>query len=215
MLRQPQSLINLRMFLVSMILGFLAAMSIAQTVPWLPELSRTLLTEKAPPPPPHWPEAWAPPDFRRQYQRGFGVYEHIYMLRVNHGIAYRRFGWPWPAFQVVSGWSHREPYDFEMSVIDTGIRYPSWASPNRTPVISGTDLDRIPVSPLWLGLLANSGVLSLAFGAVGLAINCLRYVFLKGRRLETCPRCNYDIAGLSRCPECGMDRNGVAAQLGS
>lgn len=62
---------------------------------------------------------------------------------------------------------------------------------------------RLPVSPIWSGLLVDSA----AYGAVGWLVvfgpGALRR--LSRRRRGACAGCGYDLRGLTPCPECGIE----------
>jgi hypothetical protein len=61
----------------------------------------------------------------------------------------------------------------------------------------------IPLKPFWPGLLANA----LVFGVLGGTL-VLRLAGLRRRRRQSrgqCLKCGYALAGLTKCPECGME----------
>jgi len=80
-------------------------------------------------------------------------------------------------------------------------------------MIAENDLDTpkrpLPMVPVWPGALVNSVVFALPLA--------LPMVFVwGGRRIGRirggrCLRCGYDLAGLTKCPECGSERVGVRA----
>jgi hypothetical protein len=66
-------------------------------------------------------------------------------------------------------------------------------------------LRRLPVRPVWPGLLVDST----AFGAVWLGLMlCFATLYSRRSRLGHCPRCGYDLKHdlAAGCPECGWGR---------
>lgn len=61
----------------------------------------------------------------------------------------------------------------------------------------------LPLSPIWAGLLINTGVFSAAWFSLFLAVSLGR-TYMRRRR-GRCVRCGYDLRGSAgpRCPECG------------
>lgn len=69
---------------------------------------------------------------------------------------------------------------------------------------------RLPISPIWLGLVANTGLFALLWwiGVVGFVV--VRSRLRQGR--DRCPRCAYNLSGqvTQGCSECGWKRGGPA-----
>lgn len=58
-----------------------------------------------------------------------------------------------------------------------------------------------PYQPLWLGLTANALLVSTPIVAILLVLRHARRRWRASR--NRCPRCAYQMSGLTRCPECG------------
>jgi len=108
-------------------------------------------------------------------------------------------GWP-----LLSAWYslQRQPFSGRTTV-EGGIALP-YAPKGRYLPVSTYQLRALPLRPIWTGLLVNTvfyaALWFIPLGGVGLVRRWRR------RRRGQCPRCAYDLAGLTSgqpCPECG------------
>lgn len=60
---------------------------------------------------------------------------------------------------------------------------------------------KVPVSPLWMGLVVNALLFAIPVLAGTWVVACARR--RRRRRLGLCLKCAYSVKGLERCPECG------------
>jgi hypothetical protein len=71
------------------------------------------------------------------------------------------------------------------------------------PRVSATPLWALPVSPLFPGFLLNTLFYA---GLLGLPLLCFPLRRIRRRAKGRCEECNYVLAGLEACPECGAAR---------
>lgn len=78
--------------------------------------------------------------------------------------------------------------------------------PFQTAPLTASVPRRLPLRPVWHGLLANvvlfSLLISAAFATAGRGVRARR------RHRNLCERCGYDVHGLATCPECGRATGG-------
>lgn len=63
---------------------------------------------------------------------------------------------------------------------------------------------RLPLSPIWSGLLVNTALYGTAAWLVAFGPGVVRRALR--RRRKACQACGYDLRALPRCPECGQER---------
>lgn len=83
----------------------------------------------------------------------------------------------------------------DQSILECGLLVPEWLNRRRVAT------NRIAFEPIWPGFLLNS----VFYGVLTVAL-ILGFVGLRARRRCRCGRCvycNYNVAGLDLCPECG------------
>jgi hypothetical protein len=105
------------------------------------------------------------------------------------------YGWPFPAFGEARWRSSL------MGQEETAGALP-WRKPvpgDQRGALDGT----LPLSPIWVGLIADA---ALGAALIWASIFLFRHLrVLIRRRRGACERCNYDLSGLgSVCPECGF-----------
>jgi len=82
-----------------------------------------------------------------------------------------------------------------------GLAVPDWTPELSAPVNEAAFIRRIPIRPIWSGLLVNS---ALHAGLLGAGVwGAGRLARWRRRARGLCLRCGYDVRGLGRCPECG------------
>ncbi|MEZ6235310.1 MAG: hypothetical protein R3B68_14070 [Phycisphaerales bacterium] len=110
-----------------------------------------------------------------------------------------QIGWPLRCFETVGVYDARSK-KLLSSTFDMGVDAPRWTSWLRR---YGVAYSRVPLRPLWGGVLGNClfwGVVSFGVGAAFTSWRSSRRV-----RRGRCRECGYDLAGLPTCPECGRD----------
>lgn len=116
------------------------------------------------------------------------------------------YGWPWPALrrQLCVGEEYGPRPVFKDAPEEVVLREYSRRPRVRTEAELGTLAVRgtqFPIHPIWPGLIGNT----LVFGAALLPFPILPGFIIRLRRARRglCVACGYDLASLSRCPECG------------
>jgi hypothetical protein len=105
-------------------------------------------------------------------------------------------GWPARCFRSVRVWKC-EAGDFE-STGELNLSTPNWLAntPYNTPL-------RLPISPIWSGILINITTFSAAWATLTLVPFAVRRSLRK--KHFQCQKCGYDMrGGGSLCPECGL-----------
>lgn len=104
-------------------------------------------------------------------------------------------GWPFPALQ----WTEYPTSTGNVLAVtwNDGI---AWS---RTRTLGAGISSRLPIRPVWLGLMANAALYCAVF---------LLLFWWRGRRRQAgrrarneCEACGYALGGLPRCPECGQE----------
>lgn len=119
-----------------------------------------------------------------------------------------RVGWPIQTFQFertlvmpdargTIGWL----MDDSPSAWSGGLPIPDWVPKPDEPLTAAPCIRRVPIRPLWAGLLLTTGLHALALA--GLAV-IPRWAIRRSRQIRgRCPKCGYDRRSLAVCPECG------------
>jgi hypothetical protein len=112
-----------------------------------------------------------------------------------------QWGWPmrsleiqWPHSQnmLVSIWLFKRPTE---PALRTGL-------PVSTTLTRSSERTHLPLMPVWPGFVINSLVYATL---AGVAVCCPGVVRRAARRRSgRCVMCGYEVAGLARCPECGV-----------
>lgn len=127
---------------------------------------------------------------------------HVYG---GHWVRVIAWGWPRESLGVV--WLRKEPITMDaegMPYRERGIRggLPMPAQFERRPWAT-----RLPILPMWSGFLLNTLLYGAVAGVVLFGPGAVRRAARRARRRRgQCEACGYDLAGLPRCPECGMNR---------
>jgi hypothetical protein len=115
------------------------------------------------------------------------------------------YGWPWYSmrwdemdFRPMHDDRAKERITAIESAFDTRAR---WRRGYPTSVVRNGRALRLPMDPIWGGLVASAGVYAGSAWVVMLTPAVVRRVWRwwRGR----CVGCGYDARGLARCPECG------------
>ena len=125
-------------------------------------------------------------------------------------------GWPMPSMYG-RAWYHQG------KVADPAHGYPweapryVWAAPispfGYNPAlglpIPQYDDPFLPLRPVFLGTVANTGFFALCYAGCWIMMKNVRMLFAKTRsifriRRGLCPACGYKLEGLAKCPECGQ-----------
>ncbi len=120
------------------------------------------------------------------------------------GMVEDRRGWPFAAFKgwVIGSVNPQNPGPWE---VRSAIRIdePTQAVMNRNDSLFSVRV--IPISPIWVGLLADVAIFAAGFAILGHLGGVLKRRL--GRRPGHCVHCGYDLQGLSssKCPECGRN----------
>ncbi|MCC6678090.1 MAG: hypothetical protein IT436_13195 [Phycisphaerales bacterium] len=112
-----------------------------------------------------------------------------------------RFGWPAPSL----GWHQVEQAGVVVKR-SWSISLPG-LGPITRPLLAGPR--RLPLEPVWHGLLFNTAVYAAVLGALEVGLSSIGAAQRRSRRERGyCPVCAYDLHGdfRSGCPECGWDR---------
>lgn len=117
-----------------------------------------------------------------------------------------RFGWPirafaWETIGCAGGASAADTNAFFAAALGRagwrhGLDWPAWA-----PAADLHFMRRVPLIPLWAGLLANVALFALTWAGAGHAVRALRRQH-RSRRGQ-CQWCGYDVGGAVTCTECG------------
>lgn len=155
-------------------------------------------------PPSTWPREWGR---RLRISTQFGIeIESFSKTRYSEygdsvSMAVLRCGWPMRSLKRGSFGGSTDVESAEDSEVSRwfreGVELPARAKRLITYPVSWW----LPVRPIWGGFVVNTGVFGGGVGAVwGLCAAARR-----GRRrlAGRCVTCGYELAGLSRCPECG------------
>lgn len=91
-----------------------------------------------------------------------------------------------------------------------GLKVPawllSWGSSPSGSFASEDRIRRIPLRPLWGGIVVVAGMHAVPIGAAWFGVAwAARW---RRRRRERCERCGYDVRGLAVCPECARPKGG-------
>ncbi len=112
-----------------------------------------------------------------------------------------QIGWPWYSLKMFSAGEIASAANGYRTVYWTSnaLSIPDWIS-SRLP--SGTQL--LPISPVWPGFLATSGVFGALVAALYALTRSVRPIreWLRARK-GLCTNCTYPVAGMDTCPECG------------
>ncbi len=131
-------------------------------------------------------------------------------------VAEDRRGWPLPAFKGrVYGTMDRA--SASVYVVEDASWYLPKTAWTGTPSSSVLATMRfIPLRPVWPGLILDSLVAAVAWGAVFVGVRGVWRVTLGKRRSVqgSCPKCGYDLKGdlEAGCPECGWNRAGLSVE---
>ncbi len=110
----------------------------------------------------------------------------------NRGMSRTRTGWPFYALQYRESMDERPKPGPLAAVYLRGIEL---------PIAKGR---RIPITPVWPGLLLNTLLYGSGIAAVGAITRTAIRSHRRGR--GRCPVCNYPLGMLKVCPECGYGR---------
>lgn len=123
----------------------------------------------------------------------------------------RVLGWGWPRKSLGVVWLREEPITMDvegMPYREGGIR---GGLPLPVRLQRGPWANRLPIMPIWSGLLINTLIYGVLGGVVVFGPGAVRRARRERRRRQgRCVACGYDLAGLPGCPECGL-----AAQAGA
>ncbi len=144
--------------------------------------------------PADWPTPWSVsvgsmPGWRRQVAWGGGFGFILYTDRV---------GLPWPAMELNRA---REPGSAFQGVWSQGfaLRRSTYPAGYETTFDGRT---RLPLKPHFPGFLIDTLFWGALWLGVIMAFRALRR--RRRRRRGLCVQCRYELAGLGRCPECGV-----------
>lgn len=111
------------------------------------------------------------------------------------------YGWPLPAL----GWILESDVEHGPPVVaQWGIDLPPRSPSTRFPLTTNAHRRALPLYPLRKGLILNTLLYSAAWAALFIGLPCARR--FRRRRRGHCEHCNYNLTGLSTCPECGAAR---------
>lgn len=84
----------------------------------------------------------------------------------------------------------------------------AWRPTRNTIMYATADYPFLPLRPLFWGSLINTLFLALIYGIITKTAPLMLYIFPKYREnirrsRSHCPKCDYDLGSLTRCPECG------------
>lgn len=131
------------------------------------------------------------------------------------GTLYRlvemRVGWPIQAFQFERTLVMKDPrgtigwiMDDPTSIWVGGIEVPRELAKPDEPATEAPCIRRIPVRPIWLGLLSATALhVVTIMGLIALPQRMMRWA---RQRNGCCQTCGYDMSNLAGCPECGSEQ---------
>ena len=121
------------------------------------------------------------------------------------GLAEARYGWPWRAsvvgrIQYLTYSCINNDAHSPRAVEELQARFWPWSGVGWREDLLGVPVSRLPVMPVWRGLLADVGFFGGCAAVVGLGLKRWRR-----RAPGMCVGCGYSVEGLMRCPECGRE----------
>ena len=149
------------------------------------------------------PEGWPRPDYVMS-SRALGFRNEGGSFGLTNG----RSGPRWSMFIRSYGWPMLCGRTRDAGNVKDATYFPVWSGDWFEGVVPPPFLNSnpfayncLPLEPLWPGFAANTAFYGGLVWLVGFGPFVLRRTLR--RRRGCCVRCGYDLAGLSRCPECG------------
>jgi len=123
-------------------------------------------------------------------------------------------GWPVPAIRgrVHLKMGEIKPTGGEIPWIDPkygwAVPASAWRPVRNSATYPAFEYPFLPLRPLIWGSLINTLFLALVYGIFAKAASLMLHIFPKYREnirrsRSHCPKCDYDLGSLTRCPECG------------
>lgn len=108
-------------------------------------------------------------------------------------------GWPMPALRalVYDGGASRRATQPANPPQLAGLK------PPRVFLSDAASARTLPISPIWIGLFANTAFYASLIWLTVLGFGLARRAYRTRRGL--CAECGYELAGLTKCPECGTE----------